>query len=138
MNIANERFQNGLTAPNKYPTFAATGASGDLVVEGEQTATGVEQAQINAAKGGKILLIAPNVTNRGKITAPDGQVILAAGNSIYLSNPNSSDLSMRGLWVEINNDATLPGGAVKECRHQRQAGHDQRRPLATRPSLAMR
>jgi filamentous hemagglutinin len=54
-------------------------------------------AQINAA-GGQVLVFAPEVTNRGTIKTPDGQTMLAAGESIYLAE--SSEL--RGLLVEID------------------------------------
>ncbi|HVY81219.1 MAG TPA: filamentous hemagglutinin family protein [Steroidobacteraceae bacterium] len=67
--------------------------SGDLVVEqGAQIAT--------TGAGGRILLAAPDVENKGTLTAPDGQVILAAGEKIYLSS--SSDASLRGLLVEVD------------------------------------
>ena len=37
------------------------------------------------------MLIGQNVTNGGTLTAPDGQVILAAGTTVYLQA--SSDVS---------------------------------------------
>lgn len=60
-----------------------------------------------AAPGGFILLLAPEVRNDGLIVADNGQVVLAAGQKAYLA-PNVKlgtvdelDLSMRGIWVEI-------------------------------------
>ena len=47
---------------------------------------------INAGKGGQVLLIAPNVENTGIITAPNGEVILAAGSSVQLADPGNPQL----------------------------------------------
>jgi hypothetical protein len=46
---------------------------------------------ITTPTGGKVFLIAPNVENTGIITAPNGEVVLAAGRSVQLvdsSDPN--------------------------------------------------
>src|SRR5574340_70660 len=48
-------------------------------------------AQENGLSGGQIYLIAPTVANTGVITAPNGEILLAAGHSVELvdsSNPN--------------------------------------------------
>ncbi|OFA02247.1 heme/hemopexin-binding protein precursor [Janthinobacterium sp. HH107] len=56
-------------------------------------AGGVSNAgMINAGKGGQVLLIAPNVENTGIITAPNGEVILAAGRSVQLADPGNPQL----------------------------------------------
>ncbi|QKY04749.1 filamentous hemagglutinin N-terminal domain-containing protein [Janthinobacterium lividum] len=47
---------------------------------------------IQAGKGGQVLLIAPNVENTGIITAPNGEVILAAGRSVQLADPGNPQL----------------------------------------------
>ncbi|UGQ45006.1 two-partner secretion domain-containing protein [Massilia endophytica] len=50
----------------------------------------VNQGQITTPQGGKVFLIAPTVENHGVITAPNGEVLLAAGKSVQLvdsSNP---------------------------------------------------
>ncbi|UQV47478.1 filamentous hemagglutinin N-terminal domain-containing protein [Janthinobacterium lividum] len=47
---------------------------------------------IHAGKGGQVLLIAPNVENTGIITAPNGEVILAAGRSVQLADPGNPQL----------------------------------------------
>jgi len=41
-------------------------------------------AQIDITDGGKAIILAPHVTNRGTITAQNGQVILAAGEQVWL------------------------------------------------------
>lgn len=64
-------------------------------------------ASITAANSGRVILAAPEIENDGTITAPDGQVILAAAtDKVYLQASESSDL--RGLLVEVGT-----GGEVK-------------------------
>lgn len=58
---------------------------------------------ISAGSGGQIYLIAPNVENTGVITAPNGEILLAAGHSVELVN---SDIP--NLRVSI----TAPAGDV--------------------------
>jgi filamentous hemagglutinin len=61
-------------------------------------------AQINAAKGGKVMLFAPNVKveKNAVIKTPDGQTILAAGKKIYLKG--SQDPA--GMLVEVASGGT--------------------------------
>jgi filamentous hemagglutinin len=66
-------------------------------------------AQLAADSGGKVMLFAPKVRNAGRISAPDGQVILAAGENIYLKTPSAQDLNApRGLDVAAS---AVPGWA---------------------------
>lgn len=77
------------------------GASGEVVADAK-TGKPVEE-------GGAIMLFAPQVENHGLITANNGQVILAAGGTVYLqlyndpsgASPNPFDLSMRGFLVKV-------------------------------------
>ncbi|KZD24080.1 filamentous haemagglutinin family protein [Tardiphaga robiniae] len=89
----------GQQQPNKYlpltdpsqPAPAVIGApAGDVRVEAG--------AQITTASGGKALVFAPHVMNAGAIRAPDGQVIMAAGEQIYLT----TSLDVRGLDVAVS------------------------------------
>ncbi len=53
----------------------------------------VNQGAITAASGGSIYLIAPQVENHGVITAPNGDVLLAAGRSVEVvasASPSAS------------------------------------------------
>jgi filamentous hemagglutinin family protein len=50
---------------------------------------------INAQQGGQIYLIAPNVANNGIITAPNGEILLAAGHSVELVNSNDPNLRVK-------------------------------------------
>ncbi|MFZ4694929.1 MAG: filamentous hemagglutinin N-terminal domain-containing protein, partial [Verrucomicrobiia bacterium] len=85
------------------PPVAPLGHSGDITVQ-----AGAELASPSTAEhiGGLIALIGPNVVNKGSITVPDGQAILAAGQQVGLLAHSSSDPSLRGL------DATV--GAVDD------------------------
>lgn len=85
-------YNNGITADQNNPAFV--GLVGSITVD--------KDAKIAAATGGRVLLMAPDVTNSGLITAPDGQVILAAGKSIYLQTNNQ----FAGLLVEVSAGGT--------------------------------
>ncbi|MNR77986.1 Heme/hemopexin-binding protein precursor [compost metagenome] len=57
-------------------------------------------ARIEVDSGGKVMLFAPKVRHGGYISAPDGQVIMAAGETVYLKTPSATDLNaVRGLDV---------------------------------------
>ena len=56
--------------------------------------------EIRSAAGGDVLLIAPRVSNRGRIDTPQGQAVLAAGDRVYLMS--SSDPAQRGLIVAVD------------------------------------
>lgn len=64
-------------------------------------------AVIQAKAGGKVLMVAPRVLNQGVIETPEGQTVLAAGQTVYLFAP--TDLAQRGLIVAVDNfsDETL-------------------------------
>ncbi len=51
----------------------------------------------DANVGGRVALIGANVVNRGTISTPDGQTILAAGLQVGFAAHSSSDASLRGL-----------------------------------------
>jgi filamentous hemagglutinin len=58
-------------------------------------------AEIRTLEGGDVIMVAPRVTNRGKIVTPKGQTILAAGKTVYLYAP--LDQAQRGLIVAVDN-----------------------------------
>ena len=64
---------------------------------------------INAGKGGQVLLIAPNVENTGIITAPNGEVILAAGRSVQLADSGNPQLR---VLVSAPGDQALNLGQI--------------------------
>ena len=51
--------------------------------------------------GGKIALLAPQIDNEGTLSAPDGQVILAAGQQVGFEAHPSTDPTLRGLDVAV-------------------------------------
>jgi filamentous hemagglutinin family protein len=66
--------------------FTAVPGAGNISNAGNITAHGDGQS------GGQIFLIAPNVENTGVITAPNGEILLAAGYSVDLANTNNPNL----------------------------------------------
>jgi filamentous hemagglutinin len=84
-------------------------ATGDITV--------AQGARIVAAKNGRVLLAAPNVTNRGRLSAEEGQVVLAAGEKIYIADPLDSRL--RGFLVEVDNGGTVSTEAASEMMSDR-------------------
>ncbi len=102
LNVSDELFRTG--AIFGQTTFAPSfeGTTGSIVVD-----TG---SVLKAAEGGKVMLFAPSVENNGRIEAPGGQVILAAGQTVYLRGSN--DDSLRGLIVEVATGGTATNGAT--------------------------
>jgi filamentous hemagglutinin family protein len=67
-------------------------------------------AQLDVSSGSKLMLFAPKVSNAGRLSAPDGQVILAAGENVYLKIPSAQDPNpVRGLDVAAS---AVPGWAL--------------------------
>lgn len=127
LNITNERFLSGvltgggLTTPafaggydadgNPLPTRPDGSLPGAIVLD-SGGAAGAAAPSLNARAGGSILLFGPAVANQGGIIrAPDGQVILAAGQRIYLAlNADTNDITLRGFVVEV--EAAPEGSGV--------------------------
>jgi filamentous hemagglutinin family protein len=103
---------NGLlqAAQQAAPALASfVDANGNPLPSGAvQVASG---ANIQAANG-QVMLFAPQVTNRGAISANGGQVILAAGDSVYLAP--STDPNLRGLLVEVGKGGTVTNAAAAQ------------------------
>ena len=113
LDLTDTTFASGILAP---------GTIGNPALQPFVTANGLVTSQpivvqpgasLTTADGGRILLAAPVITNAGTLSAPDGQVVLAAGQTLYLQA--SDDSSLRGLIVEVDNAGTLlapPAGVV--------------------------
>lgn len=93
-NLANNNietiYQNGILSNKTEPVFSFADAVGVIDV--------AKGANISTANGGRVMLLAPDVTNSGVIKTPDGQTILAAGKTVYLSTLDK----FAGLLVEVS------------------------------------
>jgi filamentous hemagglutinin len=115
LNITDSTFTNGILAPVQNAkaaleqftissqNFAADGPTGSQITN-VGSITVQNGAQLTATGGGRLLLAAPIVQNYGSLSAPDGQVILAAGQSVFLQA--SEDNSVRGLIVQVDAGTT--------------------------------
>lgn len=56
--------------------------SGKINLNGESTAAVTNEGEINAAEGGTVVLVAPEVNNAGTISAAQGSVVLAGTSSL--------------------------------------------------------
>jgi filamentous hemagglutinin len=110
LNLTDSTFTNGILAPLANGQAALEQFTGDPQHFADDaggpkltnigTITVQNGAQLNGASGGRLLLAAPLVQNGGALTAPDGQIILAAGQNIYLQA--SQDPAVRGLIVQVD------------------------------------
>ncbi|MGA2224407.1 MAG: filamentous hemagglutinin N-terminal domain-containing protein, partial [Syntrophobacteraceae bacterium] len=83
---------------------------------GTPNGTGVvNQGTITAGSGGSVFLVGPSVENSGAISAPSGQIGLAAGTDVSLTAPAAGS-ARNGLVISINqNPGTTtndPGGSL--------------------------
>jgi filamentous hemagglutinin len=123
--LTDSNFGSGILAPlqTDKPVFDATldplapgvgrtsvlDANGNPVLDANGKPLAVQiavqpGAQLTAADQGRLLLAGQSVTNGGTLTAPDGQVVLAAGTQVFLQADN--DPSLRGLIVEVDGNGT--------------------------------
>jgi filamentous hemagglutinin len=116
LNMTDRTFENGLLSPEilqeRRAALESDGRVGVLDPRGdpvlgedgnplEVKITIAPGAKIQTVgKGGRVMLASRTVDNAGEIEAPDGQVILAAGEKVYLQA--SSDPALRGLLVEVD------------------------------------
>ncbi|HVN44296.1 MAG TPA: filamentous hemagglutinin family protein [Steroidobacteraceae bacterium] len=103
LNITDSTFKSGLLTAitQQQPALSSDpvlGPDGKPLPIGITVETGAQLS--TAAAGQRILLAAPTVSNAGSISAPDGQVILASGQKVYLYA--STDPNLRGLLVEVD------------------------------------
>ncbi len=54
----------------------------------------VNEGNIRTGRGGNIYLIAPDITNSGIITSPQGEILLAAGHSVNLMDAGNPDVQV--------------------------------------------
>ncbi len=108
LDLTPEALENGILGAgraNEAAFEAFTDVNGDPVLTGSVT---IEQGAFLGADGGRILIFAPEITNRGTIETPEGQTILAAGSRIFLAA--SDDDALRGLIVEVDGEGVVTNG----------------------------
>lgn len=61
-------------------------------------------AVIESHSGGKAMLFAPRIANAGTIRTPNGQVLLGAGENVWLADPklNDGSTAIRGLDLTVS------------------------------------
>jgi filamentous hemagglutinin family protein len=80
--------------------------------DGANAGSVVNQGNITTGAGGEVYLVGNAVSNNGIITSPNGDVVLAAGNSVELVNPGTPNLRVE--VVAADNQATNLGQIVAE------------------------
>jgi len=83
---------NGLVASTLNISDADFQAGRKRFQAGAVAGTVRNEGTIATPSGGQVFLIAPHVENTGIVTAPNGDVILAAGHSVQLVDSNDPDL----------------------------------------------
>ncbi|PCE32860.1 filamentous haemagglutinin family protein [Burkholderia ubonensis] len=93
--------QVNLTSASQYQPW------GDVSIE--QGASITTHANGNVSDGGFVMIAAPNVTNAGRITATDGQVVLAAGVGVSLRPNGFGKANPQVLLPELSGQIALLG-----------------------------
>ena len=83
---------NGLVASTLNISDADFQAGRKRFQAGAVAGTVRNEGTIATPSGGQVFLVAPHVENTGIVTAPNGDVILAAGHSVQLVDSNDPDL----------------------------------------------
>ena len=121
LNLANADYLDNLTSSvtSKGASFSFDTSLPSLFSDSNNFVLVDAGANITTASGGRVFLFAKNVQNGGTISAPDGQVALAGGGSVYLQDPTVEKLYasesnpnypvVRGLLVEVG---AGPGGDI--------------------------
>lgn len=102
LNITDEAFENGVLAGSSAAIANSTTIPSVFQMEngGEAGLVQIDAgAELTTSSGGRVMLFAPTVVNKGTITTPDGQTILGAGQDIILAA--STDPAMRGLLIQV-------------------------------------
>src|ERR1039457_5022432 len=84
LNLSNADFLAGRNHFTQVPGSANVSNAGHITAHGD--------GQGNGLNGGQIYLIAPDVENTGVITAPNGEILLAAGYSVDLVSTTNHNL----------------------------------------------
>lgn len=99
----------GTPAFTPDPVNPAIGRYGDITV---QPGAVISSPTNDAKSGGLVMLVGPNVHQRGSILTPDGQSLLAAGMQVGISAHSTSDPSLRGLDVFVGSVTPVGSGTA--------------------------
>lgn len=96
LGMSDNEFTKGLPSlSTRDPAFSFSGSDINL-----STVVVEAGANLRTPSGGRVMLLAAKqVENRGSISTPDGQTILAAGPQVYIAAPE--DANLRGLLIEV-------------------------------------
>jgi len=111
LGVSDTTFLNGILSQNlaaSYPTTQPAVFQSTNAAPGAVTVTA--GASLQVADGGRIMLLAPVVSNAGTISTPDGQAILGGGTQVYLAA--SSDPTLRGLLIAVNGQGLASNSTV--------------------------
>ena len=79
------------------------------------------EGTIQTQKGGQVILVAPQIENSGLIHSPEGQILLAAGRSVTISDLNQPEIEIQitnpeqkavNIGTLIGRQISLYGGVV--------------------------
>ncbi|WP_445366304.1 filamentous hemagglutinin family protein [Methylomonas sp. BW4-1] len=106
----------GTVSKDGRAAFQGSGDSFRLDADGKKVPIEIKVesgARIKSSEGGRILVIAPTIMNKGDVESPGGQVIMAAAtDKVYLQEAptadNRTNNDVRGLLVEVET-----GGSVE-------------------------
>ena len=93
--------------------------TGDVVV---QAGASITSSAGGDGNGGRVMLVGANVENRGVISTPAGQTILAAGLQVGVQAHDGSDPSLRGLDVWVGEVGTYAGRVTNRGLIEAQTG----------------
>ena len=138
LKLNDELLQRALNSLGSTGAALAPFSDGDYAGRATGDITVARGARILAAKNGRVLLAAPNVRvgadvdatidapltpaqraalPDARIEAEEGQVVLAAGERIYIADPLDSRL--RGFLVEVDNGGTVTTDSASELLSER-------------------
>ncbi|HEY1607911.1 MAG TPA: filamentous hemagglutinin N-terminal domain-containing protein, partial [Paraburkholderia sp.] len=109
--IVNQTAFNTSTNSINPPQFTNNGQAtpaGDVTVEAGAQIQTAQPLSVTAG-GGSVYLFGSNVTNNGTITTPNGQILLAAGSGVYLTQ--SADADVNGVTANVDNGGTATNTA---------------------------
>src|SRR5262245_58935911 len=115
LDLTPEAVKLGLTlavTENNAPAFAGRRDASGNTTNGPITVASTARL---TADGGQLFLFAPQIVNEGELSAADGQVVLAAGEKIFLTTtagPTDEGADLIGLFVEVDAGSLVTAGAA--------------------------